>query len=159
MYGVLSYYLDYILQFEVLTLTEFSYLSHCDLAIWHTDLKIQRVAGRGTANMPSKFHRNCLLNNIENIFSNVVSSWPWPLFHVSEIFTSRSLVKDYRRAKSVEERMINDREIAECAFSNSINLWPWPLTISPQNVYSLSTTCNFYTGQNMRKIWWNRLRN
>ena len=33
-------------------------LSHCDLDIWRTDLKIHRVDGRDTAYIPSKFHRN-----------------------------------------------------------------------------------------------------
>ena len=40
---------------------------------------------------------------------------------------SRSLVKYYRPAKFEKDRMINNREIAECAFLSSVTLWPWPL--------------------------------
>ena len=48
-----------------------------------------------------------------NIFSKVVSSWPWPLIYVPEIYITSSLVKDYQPAKFEDDGMINDREIAE----------------------------------------------
>ena len=41
----------------------FSVLSHCDLDLLRTDLKIHRVNARGTAYIPAKFRRHSLKNN------------------------------------------------------------------------------------------------
>ena len=48
-----------------------------------------------------------------NIFSKVVSSWPWPLTYVPEIYIKSSPCQYYQPAKFEDDGMINDREIAE----------------------------------------------
>ena len=58
MKGVLSYYLNYIVPVSV--------MSHCDLDIWRTNLKIHRVNARGNAYIQATFRRNSLKNNREN---------------------------------------------------------------------------------------------
>ena len=41
---------------------------------------------------------------------------------IRALILGRCLVKDYRAANFRKNRMINDREIAECAFSSSVTL-------------------------------------
>ena len=41
-------------------------MSHCDLDIWRTNLKIHRVNARRTAYIQAKFRKHSLKNNREN---------------------------------------------------------------------------------------------
>ena len=59
-------FLNYIGHLHIVALTAFCVMSHCDLDIWRTNLKIHRVNARGTAYIQSIFRRNSLKNNREN---------------------------------------------------------------------------------------------
>ena len=47
MYGVLSYYLNYVVQFADCSTDRIFCMSHYDLDIWHTKLEIHRVNAEG----------------------------------------------------------------------------------------------------------------
>ena len=49
-----------------LLLKLFCVMSHYDLGIWRTNLKLHRVNARGTAYIQAMFSRNSLKNNREN---------------------------------------------------------------------------------------------
>ena len=50
---------------QIVALTAVCVMSHYDLYIWRTNLKIHRVNARGTAYMQAIFRRNSLKNNRE----------------------------------------------------------------------------------------------
>ena len=85
-----------------------------------------------------KFHRNSLYTcnvteKIEyNWFSEVASSWPWPLTYVPKIYS----------------------RLSPCQGLLTSQMWPWPLTVIRKNVYNWYTTDFLHTGKNMRKVWW-----
>ena len=81
---------------QIVALTTFCVMSHCDLDIWRTNLKIHRVNARGTAYKQAMFRRNSLKTNRENGIQVIwncwigifyfVSLWPWPLTCATQLF-------------------------------------------------------------------------
>ena len=45
-----------ICRFYFLALSAFSVLSHCDIDLWRTDLKVNRINGQSNFYIPAKFH-------------------------------------------------------------------------------------------------------
>ena len=93
---------------QIVALTAFCVMSHCDLDLWRTNLKIHRVNARGTACIQAMFRCNSLKNKRENGIRLIwncwigifyfVSWWPWPLTcalqHVYSSSTCHYLLTD-----------------------------------------------------------------
>ena len=92
----INYTISRHLQIEALT--AFSVMSHCDLDLSLTNLKIQRVNARGTVYIPDKFRRHSLTNNRE-----ICIHLTWKLLHGHFLFCVLvSLTFDHRTRKCIQ---------------------------------------------------------
>ena len=106
---------------QIVALTAFCVMSHCDLDLLSTNLKIHRVNAGGTAYIQAMFRRNLLKNKRENGIQLIwncwigifyfVSLWPWPLTctpqNVYSSSTCHYLLIDYIWDRLDEKRQRN----------------------------------------------------
>ena len=101
--------------------------------------------------IPAKFHWNSLINNrtyrtdLPRMCTHDLDLLPTSLIFES----SRPLVKYYQPAQFEKDRVVNNREIADCSVYSSVTLWLWPFTFTLINVYCCFKSYNNYlsTGQ------------